>query len=187
MKKLFVSIFAVFFLLSVNAFASKAMLDVSAVTGGKNITFDQKSKRSQYITVKNIGKEKGYVAINVYDPLKSRVGQDQKATLKKSFKMIISPRRMILKPGQSKRIRVTNLTGSVKAERVVDIVVNLVKPYVNKDKKDLPSGSMGIAVKGSIIHVVQVHVMPNKLSPALNYKVIKVDKKDKGNDAFIFK
>jgi P pilus assembly chaperone PapD len=179
MKKIVSVIFVLLCFCGAQSFAAEEpmpMLDVSSTTtGGKNLVFDKDSKKSQYITVKNIGKAKGYVAINVYDPLESRVGQNQQDTLKKSFKMIISPRRMILKPNQSKRIRVTDLTGKVEKERVVDIVVNLVKPYNNSQKNDVPEGAMGIAVKGSIIHVVQVHVMPSNLEPSLSHKIVTTD------------
>ncbi|MDA7742123.1 fimbria/pilus periplasmic chaperone [Francisellaceae bacterium] len=164
MKKIVAFLIGTFFLIGINAFAG-AIVDIST----PQVVFNAKSKKTQYITVKNIGNEKGYVGVRVYDALKPRDGQKQKATLSKKFKMIISPRRMVLKPGQSKRVRITNTTGVVQKDRVIDIVSQLVKPNVKGQK--VVAGGAGIQVKGAIVHLTQVYVLPKTLEVNLSHKI----------------
>lgn len=129
-----------------------------------------KDNRNEFVTVKNSGDTKAYIGIFVYDSDKPQSEQSQKDTLKRAYKVIVSPRKMILRPNQIKRVRITNLTKNVKADRVIDIVIDQVVPNHNTSST-VTAGGMGVKVQGSILRVVRVYIRPNVLKPHLDYKV----------------
>ncbi|MCL9781723.1 fimbria/pilus periplasmic chaperone [Vibrio sp. S4M6] len=159
------TIVAVMLLLFAPFTFAKALIGVSAPV----VEFSQ-GQRNEFVTVKNSGDTKAYIGIFVYDSDKPQSEQSQKDTLKPSYKVIVSPRKMILKPNQSKRLRITNLTKNIKADRVIDIVIDQVVP--NKSKSSAAAqGGLGVSVQGSILRVVRVYIRPDVLKPHLDYQV----------------
>lgn len=144
-------------LLTGSAWATGAAISINP----RKVTFNPKvsQKRSQYITVTNVGKKTAYVLMNVFDMQKPINEQTQKSTLKRSFGLIALPRKMAIKPGHSKRVTLTNLLKNIPTERDFELQFKLVKKKA-LEQAAAKTSSVGIKVEIQTIKYVHVFVLP---------------------------
>ena len=166
------------------AFSGTAQDRIAIAISKKTTVFNplvKKYKRTRFLTLSNLGRKSAYVILNVYDMSKKNGTYSQKDTLKKSFGILVIPRKMIVKPGRSKRITITELMKNPKQERDFDLQFEYAKvpKTANLDLSD--EKPVGIQVDLKNIRHGYVYVLPRKQKIDFTHSI------DKANQAITFK
>jgi len=139
----------------------------------KKIIFNpyaKKAKRTLFISLENVSKKTAYISMSVFDLSKNMDTQTQKETLQKSFGIIALPRKMIVKPGRTKRLSITNLITKSKVERDFNLQFIFAKVPKKYSFETTEEKKIGIQVKTKVITHAYVYVLPAKQEVKTNEK-----------------
>lgn len=142
-----------------------------------HLLFSQSSgNRHQFITIKNLSESQvGYVAISVYvaGQKTAWIGQSQKKTFSKSFGLIVAPRKLVIKPGLAKRVRVSYVGKFLPdRERIYDVVIRTISPPKQKSDQMQSGQRLGLKIQANISYATTVQVVPIKYHSKLSHKVL---------------
>lgn len=147
-----------FFTLFATAF-SYAAIRVNTL----RVNFTAAGERYHDIFVKNIGNKTEYVDVQPFKRIEPSINPNKKIEPKgdpRQFGLVVTPRKMAISPGQSKRVRLLNLTKPSKTEQVYGIHIKPVKSPLERDNQDVGNSAAGVRVIAAFI--VGVYIMPPK-------------------------
>lgn len=135
------------------------------VTSTQMLDFGANSK-FQYLSIANNGDEKAYVKFTAKKIRKNHAGKHIILDAKKS-EIIITPKKLILKPGQSRKVKVIKRLKGNTADHFFRVYSSTV-PMPNSNPEALSKDSVGLKVHVAIGTNTLVIFRPNKLKPKIN-------------------
>lgn len=126
------------------------------------VNFKANGERYHDIFVKNIGKSTEYVQVDLFKRSNPGVDPQQKEPAKgnpRSFGLVVTPRKLAIAPGHTKRLRILNLKKPRKEELVYGIHVKPVKSPLER-RLDAENKSTAGGVRITATFLVSVYVMP---------------------------
>ncbi len=128
------------------------------------LDFENGKQLRRNVEVKNTGKETLYISVTVNEVIKPGKTKLQRRELKnpRTASLLVSPKRMRLRPGQRRLLRVVVRKPAIKKDRIYHVTV---KPVIGKVKS-----KQNMAVKIMIGYEMLVIVRPPNAKPRLRVR-----------------
>ncbi len=158
MRSIIITIISLFWILI--AFPVHADLVLNNVI----LDFEAGSKLRRDVEVRNTGKETLYISVKVFEIINPHKKKPKLKQLKnpRTAGLLVSPNRLILRPGQRKLLRVVVRKPATRKDRIYRVTF---KPQIGKIKSNKP-----IAVKILIAYDMLVIVRPPNAKPKLRVR-----------------